>query len=598
MNLDPQQKTAVETRSPRALVLAGAGSGKTRVLTERVAWLMETQKISPYEILAITFTRRAAQELRERIKGRVGPKAHHITMGTIHASGLQLLKRFGDLIGLRPKHLTIYGEWEEAYLLREVATDLGILKGKTWKIPKKQINQTFADYYQDGIPPSLVNILNFVEDDPTHTIFEEVIRRCKENNALTYGAILTGLRLLLPQIKQYLRFKHILIDEIQDVDKLQWIIINLLTEMCGASLFVVGDIDQSIYAWRGAVPEYLVARQEHFELYRIENNYRSTPEIVEAANHVIKNNERRIPRTMRATREDRSKGWTIQRDMDSTELSKFIMTVHGVAYKDVAVLGRNHFLLDRLSEELTALEIPHTKIGRTSRFIESANFRKFHSFLKLLINPFDNFSFLLIRDLLGVSRQEYNEIRLKATQEAKSHFQIWSEHMPERFQNFFHVPDQLKTPGMLAFSLKYMATGALPYGDPPWPFDVEECFLFMMRWVANNSNGTLEQYLDYLATWDLQEEIQQDDKLKLMTLHAAKGLEFPLVILAGCNEGILPSKQSIEREDIEEERRLFYVGMTRAQDSLVVAVRPETKEAVNGRVYENPVSRFIREMQS
>jgi len=594
MNLDPQQKEAVETSSPNALVLSGAGSGKTRVLVERIAWLIEHRKVSPYEILCLTFTRKAAGEMKARLEDRIGRKAHGVTMGTIHAVALGFLKRFGEFAGLRGKNLTVYSEWESDYLLREVAIDLGIYKGKAWKIPKKDVARMFNLYYQEGTVSE--------ETDPAYALFRDFNARCRENNALTYGGLLVAFRDLLVPIRGYLNFKHILIDEVQDIDLLQWVIINRIKAFCGVSIFAVGDIDQSIFEWRGACPGYLVEHQAEFDIHRLESNYRSRPAIVKAANNLIAHNKDRIPTTMEARRNGKRtlETWT---ESDSARTAYILQTWLGLSSSkvtDVGVLARNHFLLDKLAEELDALGLPVARIGKTAALTNSPEFRKFHAFLKLLINPFDNFSFLLIRDLLGLSRREYNKIRLNATRTGVSDFHQWILGDPILHPikvNFFESPGSL---GHAALAIKYISTGALPFDGPGWAFDVDECFRFVMAWLVDNPSGTIEGYLDWLATYDIQDEIrdQEDEgKIKLMTIHAAKGLEWPVVIVAGCNEGLLPSKQAIATGEIEQERRLMYVAMTRARDELILAIRPERKEGPRGSVYENPRSRFVEEMK-
>ena len=597
MNLDPQQKRVVETSSHNALVLAGAGSGKTRVLTERIAWLIERQKVSPYEVMAITFTRKAAGELRERVEERVGSRAWKITMGTIHAVALRFLKRFGEIVGLRGRHLTVYSEWEADYLLREVAIDLGIYNGKAWKIPKKDVDRVFDLYYQEGKIPE--------ETHPAYTLFQDFNARCRENNAVTYGNLLVAFRNLLVPIRGYLNFKHILIDEVQDIDPLQWEIINTIKTLCRASVFAVGDIDQSIFEWRGACPGYLVEHEAEFDIHRLESNYRSVPEIVKRANNLIGHNQTRISRTMEARRSAEPGSLGILPGIDSAEMARWIsgyLATSWYNFHEFGVLARNHFLLDKLADELDTMGIPVARIGKIAALTNSPEFRKFHAFLKLLVNPFDNFSFLLIRDLIGLSRQEYREIRLQATRAGMSDFQAWMEGEwgGQVVKDHFFDTGLIEYLYAAAFTIKDMATESLPYGGLGWGFDVEECFRFVIGWVVDNPSGTIQGYLDWLATYDIQDEIREkdedDDKVKIMTIHAAKGLEWPVVIVAGCNEGILPSKQAIDAGEIEQERRLMYVAMTRARDELILAVRPEVKQGPGGRVYTSPRSRFVGEM--
>jgi DNA helicase-2/ATP-dependent DNA helicase PcrA len=252
----------------------------------------------------------------------------------------------------------------------------------------------------------------------------------------------------------------------------------------------------------------------------------------------------------------------------------------------VPVLARNHALLRKLSDELTAREVPHQYIGRKSALTNSEEFRRFHAFLKLIVNSHDNFSMLLIKDLIGLSALEYSDIRVRAATEGKSHFQAWMDgNTNDLWREFFEKCDGL--------SLSYAAEAlAEALGFHPQFKSTDE---FIGSVLEQHPGFTLKGYLDWLATFDIQDELTDEPEgLTLMTIHAAKGLEYPVVILAGCNEGIIPSKQAIAAGEVEEERRLFYVALTRAKDQCILAVRPERKE-VEGRVYENPVSRFVAE---
>lgn len=293
ITLNAEQKAAVETESRQALLLAGAGSGKTRTLTERIAYLIEKKKVSPYEVCAFTFTRKASQEMQTRLSTRIAG-AHKVTMGTMHSLALRQLRRFGETIGLKPSSITVYSPWEEAFLLREIGKELCIYDGKKWKIKKKEIDRAFADYYQTGAVPD--------KTDNRYPIFKTFMARCRENNAMTYGGLLIGLEILIPTLAKHLHWKHILVDEVQDIDPLQWRIINRMSTALDTSLFVVGDIDQSIYEFRGAVPQYLIDHADLFDIYRLGTNYRSDANIVAAANRLIGHNTDRLEKTMRAGR--------------------------------------------------------------------------------------------------------------------------------------------------------------------------------------------------------------------------------------------------------------------------------------------------------
>ncbi|MCE5262919.1 MAG: ATP-dependent helicase [Deltaproteobacteria bacterium] len=578
MQLDAQQQAAVKTESRKAMVLAGAGAGKTRVLVERIAHLIENGA-SPYEITAFTFTRKAAGEIRDRLVERIGNKVYHVEMGTMHALALRMVKRFGSEIGFRWQGVTVYGEWEESFLLKEIAKEMFIYDGKKWKIPYKTVMASFARYYQTGIEPA--------QEDPVRKLFDVFISRCKENNALTYGGLLVGLRLLIPKLAQYLKTKHILVDEVQDIDTLQWDIINQMVAAFKASLFIVGDVDQSIYEWRGAVPEYLVRRQADYDIYRIETNYRSRFEIVEHANRLISKNKDRIEKTMRSARVGLNDVWVLPNIDSEAIINDPFITAVTKASETTAILARVHGLLQKIDTLMTEKEIPHTYIGKTTALTNSEPFRRFHAFLKLLVNPHDNFSFLLIKDLIGLPKEEYTNVRKMAAETGKSHFQVWFDMGPwnQNMKRGFFASDRSIGPIYQAELLESIYPGLSP-----------ESLAFIVKWTEENKGG-IPDYLDWLATYDLQDEVKADNEgIILATIHAAKGLEWDTVIIAGMNEGILPSNQALKNGDLEAERRLAYVAMTRAKDQLILAVRPEAEEKY-GRVYESPISRFISEIK-
>ena len=568
MILDAQQQQAVETESWRAMVIAGAGSGKTRVLTERVAHLVENCKVSPSEIMVMTFTRKAASEMQARLEERIGNSAFGLTLGTMHALALRMINRFGEVIGMKSRKVTIYCEWEESYLLRDVALEMGLHDGKKWKGMKAgDVMNVLGAYYQRGVEPE--------PSDPVHDIFKAFIQRCRENNALTYGGLMIGLRLLIPTLAKYLNIKHILVDEVQDIDHLQWDIILEMEKQFGAALFVVGDVDQSIYEWRGAAPKYLVDHQDEFEIYRLESNYRSVPSIVEASNRLIAHNVDRITKTMVATRTGGEDMLTVRKEIDSERLAEML----AIGGDTCAVLGRNHFLLEKLSRLLDEKGVAHEYIGRTTALTNSEAFRRYHAFLKLTINPYDNFSFLLIKDIVGVSRDDYGRIRISAAETGRSHFQVFLG------------------------NTEYLQYSALPgsalgeccgWIDNAFPELSPEASQFIYAWEKEHPDS-IEEYLNWLALYEIADEIKEKSSgITLMTGHACKGLQFPVVIIAGANEGIIPSKQSIANGDEESERRLFYVMVTRAQDQLIVSCRPVHTEK-DGRIFESPESRFIGE---
>lgn len=572
MKLNEKQQKVVEAMEQNILCIAPPGSGKTRVLVERAAYMIEHRNVSPYEMLLLTFTRKAAGEMRERIEERIGFQAKNITIGTFHAVALRLIQRFGDSIGLRPGRITVYGDWETQYLLKDIAMELGIYK-KAWKPRKKDIDAVFNTYYNTGKPP--------LETDPVYPLFIAFAARLRENNSLTYGSILTGLNLLLPTIYDHLKWKHIMMDESQDSDSLQWSLVEDIKRACDATLFCVADPDQAIYGWRGADVDYLVRNQGNFTTYHLDINYRSTGHIVDAANNLIKNNFIRVEKTMEANRgpEERI---DVRKNLTSNEIVALYKKVKGGP--DTVILGRNHYLLFKVSQIMDDQDIENTYIGKESKLTNSEEFRRFHAFLKLIVNPFDNFAFLLIKDVVDLGI-DYAEIRLSAAKCGKSHFQIWHEIFTA--SPFEYAESHGKN------SLLDVASAI----DKLFEGKTLDTLAFVYEWVEENPTGTLEEYLDWLAVYDIQDEIKDKPKgVQIMTIHAAKGLEFKTVIIAGMNEGILPSKRDQSQEAIEAERRLFYVAITRAEDQLIITSRPETSE-FHGKVISEPVSRFLEELQ-
>ena len=274
--------------------------------------------------------------------------------------------------------------------------------------------------------------------------------------------------------------------------------------------------------------------------------------------------------------------------MDSARIADQIAKMSSDELSQMSVLSRTHALLRRLSEELTSRNIPHTYVGWKSALTNSEEFRKFHAFLKLLVNPYDDFSFLLIRELIALNPRDYAEIRVKAAQEGKSHFQAWMDRRDDNdiWESFFTSAREWNLSGVVN-NLRFM--------EPLIGSLFTSSHQFAMDWSVKNPKGTVKTYLDWLATFDTQDELtDEQEELTLCTIHAAKGLEWPVVIVAACNDGIIPSKQAIAAGELEEERRLMYVAMTRAMDQLILTVRPEKTER-DGKVYENPISRFISE---
>ena len=566
-HLDLQQLAAVKSPHPNTLVIAGAGSGKTRVLVERIAYLIKHRKTSPTEILAITFTRKAAGEMTRRLEKRLGARdAHRLRIGTIHAVALRYIRMWGDSLGFRPSTVTVYGDWEEKFLMVDTAKLVKAKPGYKGAVEK---------YYQTGNAPE--------PDDPHDRFFKVFMNRLRSNNSMTYGMLLANMKALVPEITNR-PLKHILVDEAQDLDTLQWHIIQYLQSLSGCAVFAVGDIDQSIYAWRGAVPAYLLSLSSSYEVFKLESNYRSATVVVAAANALIKHNGRRIEKTMHPHRQDPGR-LVVKTDMDSAAVAAYLRELQD-KHGSVAVLSRAHVLLVKLSQELAELGVAHHYCGQKGRIMQSEEFRRAHAVFKLIVNPHDQFSFALARPHLGIDDLQYLAILEDAGKNYTSHVESWLKlHADEHWVSVFSEGKAWP----LSRVVEYLI-GTIPGPDFAAPAEIA------LGFAAHNAK--LRDYLDWVATFDLQEEVQDPGQagIQLMTVHAAKGLEFPVVVIVGLNEGILPSKQAISAGDVEEERRLAYVAMTRAEDFLILCVRPEKSES-NGKAYTNPPSRFLNEVE-
>jgi superfamily I DNA/RNA helicase len=591
-NLDDHQLVAVESDHKRTLVMAGAGSGKTRVLVERIAYLIEEKGVSPYEIIALTFTRKAASEMKARLLLRLGTKARHIVCGTSHSIAVDMIRNFNQA---KSKH-SVYGEIESQMVLKDVAEELGIYKKKARKVPKKYIDEALLRYATQAETPS--------ESDIAHGIFTAFKRRCEQNRALTYDDLLVEFHKLIPELAKLLNWRHVLVDECQDLTPLQWDIINLISGFFNASIFAVGDLDQSIYSFRGAYPEYLLLHCGDYGKFFLEANYRSYPGIVEAGNNIIKNNVDRFPKTSFATRPDPVDPVVkVLNDIDSLAIVDLVAAQVG----QIAVLSRTHSLLQKVSRLMTERDIDHIYAGNKNSMLKGLPAVTLHAFLRLCVNPMDNFSFMVIRKLLGITNQQYAEVQLDATMKDVSHFVAWAMASMDQQSNargFFHrnSGSTARLPEALIDLIEIAGLSTDPVSPERWPLEIGPVINFIDGWINDNQNDdlTVQAYLDYVALFDTQDEIDNGEdeqpNVILSTIHAAKGLEFDTVIIAGMNEVIFPSARAENTaKDMEDERRLAYVAITRSENNLIMTVRPEHTVDAKGNSHESPVSRFVGE---
>lgn len=589
-DLNAEQRAAVLAPEDRVLVLAGAGSGKTRTLVERVAHMLE-HGASGYEIVCVTFTRAAAAEMRNRLKNSIGREAGKITVSTFHGLGLALLKKYGQHIGLRYGRLTVYTPLETDAQLEHCGEMLGLFSKGKWKPGKRDLD-AFMAALERGESDEALRESPYA---PLRAAFEAA---CLQNNALPYYGLVQGLVKLAEAgiVRQYTSWQHFLVDEVQDMDKMQWEALRLMLMREGASLFAVGDIAQSIYSFRGAVPQYLQSLIEAGKLavYELRSNYRSMPDIVRMANDLIRHNASHRTIEMQPVATQDSPAVLCAPDMNSAALADQLVREKAAG---TAVLCRNNRMLDKLSRELAARGAPHLRIGRSTDDLRSPLFVRANALLKCIVNPYDETAFLLAHRALGITAQQYANIRVTAAAEGKSSFTVYQENLTIDELSVFPPED-----ATVAQARDFFA-GEHSYHFDPADGDRENYLDWLAAYATAHPDNSIADYLDWIALADAQDEMPAGDlrpDLVLMTCHAAKGLEFERVFIAGCNEGVLPGRQALTAEKkghpeaMEDERRLMYVAVTRAQRRLVLAVRPT--ESHFPASCSEPPSRFLAEM--
>ena len=510
-DLNAEQRAAVLAPEDRVLVLAGAGSGKTRTLVERVAHMLE-HGASGYEIVCVTFTRAAAAEMRNRLKNSIGREAGKITVSTFHGLGLALLKKYGQHIGLRYGRLTVYTPLETDALLEHCGEMLGLFSKGKWKPGKRDLD-AFMAALERGESDEALRESPYA---PLRAAFEAA---CLQNNALPYYGLVQGLVKLAEAgiVRQYTSWQHFLVDEVQDMDKMQWEALRLMLMREGASLFAVGDIAQSIYSFRGAVPHYLQSLIEAGKLavYELRSNYRSMPDIVRMANDLIRHNASHRTIEMQPVATQDSPAVLCAPDMNSAALADQLVREKAAG---TAVLCRNNRMLDKLSRELAARGAPHLRIGRSTDDLRSPLFVRANALLKCIVNPYDETAFLLAHRALGITAPQYANIRVTAAAEGKSSFTVYQENLTIDELSVFPPED-----ATVAQARDFFA-GEHSYHFDPADGDRENYLDWLAAYATAHPDNSIADYLDWIALADAQDEMPAGDlrpDLVLMTCHGA-----------------------------------------------------------------------------
>ena len=626
--LNKEQQQAVQHTEGPLLILAGAGSGKTKVLTVRIAHLL-AQGVNPYEILAITFTNKAAKEMKSRVEGLVGDVANRIWLSTFHSFCAKFLRfELDNFLGYN-SNFTIYDTSDSQAVIKAALKALNlddkyypvgamigaISDAKNKLLFASDFRKQARDFYQQKVAD----------------VYEYYERELRKNNALDFDDLLLVAVKLLQSNEAVLdkyskRFRYVMIDEYQDTNHAQYLLAKLLASHW-KNIAVVGDADQSIYAWRGADIQNILDFEKDYPnctSIKLEQNYRSTKIILDAANAVIENNEGRPKKNLWT---DKTEGAKIQHFTAQSEHEEAAFIgdtiakkhdIHGVPYGDMAILYRTNAQSRVLEETLIKRALPYTMVGGT-KFYDRKEIKDVLAYLRVLYNPFDDLSLLRIINVpkRSIGATTVAKLQDYARANGTSLFMTLTQlHLVDTIKG--KTKEKLEEFGILIFTLVAEMedktvldilesildrTGYLAQleestdpQDQARAENIGELLSVAKDFQDTNPNGTVEDFLEQVALVnDVDSFEQEESKVTLMTLHAAKGLEFPIVFLGGLEEGLFPhSRTLMNPEEIEEERRLAYVGITRAEKELYIS--NATTRTVFGRTSSYLPSRFIDEI--
>lgn len=631
--LNPQQKEAVETTEGPLLVVAGAGSGKTSVLTRRIAYLVEEQNVAPWNILAITFTNKAANEMREREQKLLGPAAESIWMSTFHALCVRILRRDADKINYS-RNFSIADSAEQLTLVKHIQKDLNI-NPKIYD-PRGVLSAISNAKNALLTPEDFDSQANSPFEKTTAKIYREYQRRLARDQIMDFDDLIMQTLVLFkkdPTCLHYYqnKFKYILVDEYQDTNEAQYELCRLLAKQY-KNICVVGDADQSIYGWRGANMENIMNFEHDYQdadvkTVKLEQNYRSTGHILAAANSVIKNNRNRKAKNLWTDAGDGEKVDYYRAQSGEDEAHFIIGKIQeevrdqGRNYKDFAILYRTNSQSRTIEESFVKANIPYQIVGG-HKFYDRKEIKDIMAYLKLVANPADTMSFNRIVNTpkRGIGAATVDKLLAFADEhhysiiEAMDNVELSTiaTRTAHKLKDF-----ALKLHDAIVYAKEHTVTGLTEkiladfgytdalHNEHTIEADTRLENLDEFMSVTKNFDEKYEPeeddavaLNDFLAEVSLlsdQDDIEDDNKVALMTLHAAKGLEFPVVFLIGMEEGIFPLSRSLMDDgQIEEERRLAYVGITRAREELYLT--NAFYRMMYGKSQTNMPSRFLEEI--
>lgn len=629
MALNEMQQLAVDTTEGPLLILAGAGSGKTTVLVNRVEHIISSHLATPWQVLAITFTNKAAGELRERLVSAIGEEANDIWAYTFHSCCSRILRRFGEKIGYT-NHFTIYDTDDSRRVMKQCQKQLGI---EDKLINHKSILAEISRAKDSLISPEEYKqtAQNDFRKSKIAECYELYQAQLKKSDAMDFDDIIFNTVKLLEENEDVrnlyqTQFKYVMVDEYQDTNHAQYVLTSLLADKY-KNICVVGDDDQSIYRFRGATIENILSFENHYKgakVIRLEENYRSTQNILDGANAVISHNKNRKGKTL-FTRSGSGDKIVYKTVMSESEESQYIIDEivknvnNGMKYSDHAILYRMNAQSRNLEVMLTKSGISHRIIGG-HRFFDRKEIKDIVSYLAVINNPSDNVRLQRIINVpkraigdtmfanvleigagLGMSAFEVCERADEFQKTSRSasklmNFTKMIRAFQECIENGMGLNDLLQEVLDVTKYLDYLQEEPETYEDRV--NNIKELSSMFIKYEEESEDANLSEFLEDVALIsDIDSYNEDEDAVVLMTLHSAKGLEFPVVFIPGMEEGIFPGNQSMfSEEDLEEERRLAYVGITRAKKKLYLI--SSQQRMLYGQTSRNMPSRFLREIPS
>ena len=623
---DKQYEAVVNTEGP-CLVIAGAGSGKTKVLTHKIAYLMADKNVKPWDILAITFTNKAANEMKSRVENLVGNAANDMWIGTFHSICVRILRRQIDRIGFDTSFI-IFDTSDQKTLMKQIIkaqnlddkiyTDRSVL----YEISNAKNEMLEPDAYA-------VKARGDFRKEKIAELYEIYQRRLKENNAIDFDDIINfTIKILMdnPDLLEYYssKFKYVLVDEYQDTNKAQFTLVTLLASKYG-NITVVGDNDQGIYSFRGADISNILNFEKDFpgtRIVKLEQNYRCTQSILNAANEVIKNNQTKYEKKLWTSNENGNLPKVFRGDNEYEEANYIVRQINSLKieeyykYSDFAVLYRMNSQSRSIEDILRREDIPYKIVGGL-KFYERKEIKDAIAYLRLIQNTSDNLSLTRVinEPKRGVGKTSLDNVDSIAASNGISMYEVIKNAdkygLNRVFANTREFVNLIEELRMKKDSIEISELIKLVLNQSGYTKSLElentveaetrlqnldEFLTVAIEFEEESADSSLSEFLEGITlSSDLDGMEETEESVTLMTLHSAKGLEFPVVFLVGMEEGIFPGYKSIgEQKELEEERRLCYVGITRAKENLFMTC--SRQRTIFGSTSYNAVSRFLKEI--